>query len=127
MTKVIYITGDRSIDPLTSVSLVNIVLSKIHHAEMVEKGDGVRFMTGNSKTGIERAVRYLLPEPVVDVIHYDLNADGKPEFDESFKVVAPMVTEVFFVHPDPLASRIGKALHQHVDSAKIHMPLQEIA
>lgn len=127
MTKVIYITGDRSIDPLTSVSLVSFVLAKIQHEEMVAKSDGVRFMTGNSKTGIEKAVRYLLPDPVVDVIHYDLNADGKPEFDESFKVVAPMVTDVYFLHPDPLASRIGKALHAHIDGEKIQMPLQDIA
>lgn len=127
--KKIYITGDRSIDPLTSVSLVNIVLTKIAHEQQVVHYEerGVRFVTGNSKTGIERGARYLLPEAATDVVHYDTNADGKPEFDEIHRILAPEVDEVWFIHPDPLSSRIGKSLHQHFPIEKIKMPLQEIA
>lgn len=124
--KIIYITGDRSLDPITAVTLVNVILTKIGHELSQTGSPGARFVTGNSKSGIERAVRYMLPEPVLDVMHYDINADGKPEFDEIHKIIAPNIDEVYFIHNDPLSSRIGKSLHQHFMHLKIKMPLQEL-
>lgn len=125
MTKTIFITGDRSMDPFTAVQIAGVIIGKIH-LEANAKQESLRFMTGNAKTGIERAVRYLIPEQVIDIVSYDINADGKPEFDEIHKIIATEIDEVWFLHPDPLSSRIGKSLHQHFSHLKIKMPLQEL-
>lgn len=125
--KVIYITGDRSMDPLTSVTLVNVILTKIgHEISQIPDVPGARFVTGNSKSGIERAVRYMLPEPVLDVVSYDIGADDKPQFDTIHEILSPRVDEVWFIHNDPLSSRIGKSLAKWIAPGKIKMPLQEL-
>lgn len=102
----VFITGDRSFaDPIRAAKLVEIVMAKC----MLENPEGVRFMTGDSTSGIERAVRYMVPEPYLNVISYSQDDEGHVQFEEAFKIAATEVETAIVLHMDPLNSRLAKA------------------
>jgi hypothetical protein len=119
--KKIFITGDRSMDPVKAAGAVEAVIK-----DLIDQNNGdLAVATGNLAGGVERAVRYLLPEGDVNVFPYEQTADGHVDFDEMFAALADESDEIVFVHMDPASSRIGKALFKIVPSEKITMPLQE--
>lgn len=119
--KKIFITGDRSMDPVKAAGAVEAILK-----DLIVQNDGdLAVATGNLAGGVERAVRYLLPEADVNVFPYEQTADGLINFDEMFAALADESDEIVFVHMDPQSSRIGKAIFAHVPSEKIRMPFQE--
>lgn len=106
----IFITGDRSVDPLTAIPMV---LKALEHSGVQESDT---LATGSMEFGIERAVRYLLR---ADQLVYSTNDEGKPDFDGLFEVVAKTFDKVVFVHSDPLASKIGASLVKVVPADKL--------
>jgi hypothetical protein len=121
--KRIFITGDRSMDPMTAVNLVDLILQKI----ILETQGDFAVGTGNLNHGVERAVRYLVPEEAMNLATYELGDEGSILFEHVFKDLEPVTDEVIFIHTDPLASTIGKALAFTFPPEKIRMPLQEVA
>lgn len=108
-----FITGDRSLDPLTALTLTLPVIT-----EHVKDGDSV--VTGSLPTGVERAVRYLFLQ--AGVMQYSSTDDDRPDFEGMFKIVNRTdVDKVLFIHPDPLASRVGAALVATIDPDKLEM------
>ena len=121
----VLITGDRSLDPISSFDLVMKLGSKILE-KCVARGidiHDVQLVTGDSATGIERAVRYLYADftPLI-VIQYPKDADGHTDFASGFRAVD--VDAVVVLHSDPLTSRIAPAAIQ-VFGDKVHMPTPE--
>lgn len=119
--KKIFITGDRSMDPVLAVRVVDQVLRGL----VSENHGDLAIATGNLSAGVERAVRYLLPDQMANVFPYEHTEDGRVDFEEMFKDLGTESDEIVFVHGDPSSSRIGKALFATVPSEKITMPLQE--
>lgn len=117
-----FITGDRSMDPLAAAKVVSVIIQKLVEET---KGD-LAIGTGNLLAGVERAVRFLIPEEVINVAEYSHTEDGELSFDEAFSLLEPSTDEVIFLHMDPLSSHIGKALSRTFPPEKIRMPLQEI-
>jgi len=120
--KTFYITGDRSMDPLAAAKIVSVLIQQL--AEET-KGD-LAIGTGNLLAGVERAVRFLVPEDVINVAEYSQTEDGNISFDEAFSLLEPSTDQVIFIHMDPLSSHIGKALARTFPPEKIRMPLQEV-
>lgn len=119
--KKIFITGDRAMDPVMAVGAVDAIIK-----DLVVQNDGkLAVATGNLAMGVERAVRYLIPEHAVNVFEYEENSDGSVNFGELFTALAEDSDEIVFIHSDPSSSRIGKALFATVPSEKISLPFQE--
>lgn len=119
--KKIFITGDRSMDPVIAAGAVEAILK-----DLVVQNDGdLAVATGTLAGGVERAVRYLMPDESVNVFNYELTEDGHVDFAEMYTELADDVDEVVFVHGSPQSSRIGKALFAAIPSEKISMPFQE--
>jgi hypothetical protein len=119
--KKIFITGDRSMDPVRAAGAVEAILKDL----VVQNNGDLSIATGNLAGGVERAVRYLLPDEMTNVFPYEETADGHVDFDEMFAALANESDEIVFVHMDPQSSRIGKSIFAHVPSEKIRMPFQE--
>lgn len=109
-----FITGDRSLDPITALNVLGVALR-----DRLQDGDTV--YTGNLSTGIERAVRYAFLDATT--MYYSQTDDDRPDFAGLFEIVngTPKIDRVLFIHPDPLASRIGSALVATVDPDKLEM------
>jgi hypothetical protein len=102
----VFLTGDRAQQPLPAAQIVAIVINKV----LVEHPEGVRFATGNCESGIERAVRYLVPPSALDVVAYDIDTEGRTQFDAALKTAASTIDEAIVIHVDPLNSRLAKAV-----------------
>lgn len=111
----IFITGDRSVDPLSAVGATVQVVSQLV-SEANEAGTELKFLTGSIPTGIERAVRYLLD---ADEVPHVNTAEGYIDFDERHDRVAQVADKVVFLHGDPLNSRIGASLVGHIPANKL--------
>lgn len=109
----IFLTGDRSLHPVGAVMLAADVITAVQREYpgiMLED-----FATGD-QGGFEAAVRYMLPG--VTVVSAKERTDGKPDLDERHKRVQflgkmgrePSGVSVWFVHADPLDSRVFKSL-----------------
>lgn len=122
MTKRFYITGDRSAHPLTAVQVVAATLANL---AMENKGEPFAIVTGNAPTGIESAVRYLVPKQACKVFERELNAEGKVDFDTQHILIKDDVDEVVFLHTDPLGSTVGKSVAKIFDADKVRYPFQE--
>lgn len=111
----IFLTGDRSLHPVGAVMLAADVISAVQQEYpgiMLED-----FATGD-QSGFEAAVRYMLPGVTVVSANERTDGSGKPDLDERHKRVkflGKMGREVgsisvWFVHADPLDSRVFKSL-----------------
>lgn len=120
--KKIYITGDRSMSAIAAVKVVFAVLKDIVENE----GPGnFAIGTGNCILGVERAVRYLVPEESMNLAAYEQDADGNVDFESTFRELEPLTDVVIFLHMDPLSSHIGRALGAIFPPEKVVMPLQD--
>lgn len=119
MSPKILITGDRSMHPVMAVELVARVLPEIN-----ERCPGVQqhdIITGDCETGVERAVRYLLP--VSKKFSYPMTEEGKPDFDEAYEDLVDDVVLVVILHTDPLTSSVTKAIFRHFPESRVWIPL----
>lgn len=116
----VFVTGDRSMSPTTAFGIVLPVITKIAH----DNPEGVRFVTGDAVTGIERAVRYLLPEQFVQLVNREVDAEGHVDFDKSSAEAAGIADYAVVIHTDPLNSRLAKSVAKAF--AKVEFPLDEI-
>lgn len=123
MTKTLYITGDRSVDPLTAVQIVAGSLSIL---ALENKGQPFAIVTGNAPTGIERAVRYLIPAQAVKVFEREKTAEGKIDFDTQHTLIRDDVDEAIVLHPQPLDSTIGKSVAKIFAPEKVRYLMQEM-
>ena len=120
----IYLTGDRSVEPLSAVNVTAAVLQLIVERE----GPNVKIITGDAITGIERAVRYLLPLGAVLTVAErkpKSATNEKPDFDEFHTRIKPLVDAVYIVHGDPLVSSIAKSAMRVFPGDIIRFPLTE--
>lgn len=123
MTTTVFITGDRSQAPIPAAQIVQLVLAQIL-TEQTEKNEPVQFMTGNASSGIERAVRYMLPEGYVQVVSYSITDDNHVDFDETYSVIADSVDKAIVIHTDPLNSRLAKAVMKNFKD--VEFPLDSV-
>lgn len=120
--KKIFITGDRSMAPFPAAGLVNAVLE-----DLVRQTNGdLAIGTGSCAVGIERAVRFLVPEHAMNIAAYERTEDGEVDFEGTFRELRDITDQVVFIHMDPLASHIGQALAKVFPPEMISMPLQEV-
>lgn len=107
MTTTVFLTGDRSQGPMPAAQITAIVINQI--VAQTNDDTGIRFITGNSESGIERAVRYLIPSQALKVVDYELDKEGYVDFESTFASVAGEVDKTVVIHTDPLNSRLAKA------------------
>lgn len=119
MTTTVYLTGDRSMMPLPAANLTAIILNKL----LVDHPEGIMLITGDSNTGIERAVRYLVPEQAVQVFQRTTDDEGRVDFDTTHKQLVSQVDKVLVLHTDPLNSRLTKSVAQLFPDEKVEYPL----
>lgn len=124
MTKRIYITGDRSIDPLAAVQIVAATIANVA-VEAKKTNEPFSLVTGNAPQGIESAVRYLVPKQAVKVFEREKTVEGKVDFDTQHILIKDDVDEVIFLHTDPLSSTVGKSVAKIFDADKVRYPFQE--
>lgn len=124
MTKRIYITGDRSVDPLAAVQIVGATIANIA-MQAKAKNEPFALITGDAPQGIESAVRYLVPKQAVKVFERERLVDGKVDFDTQHALIKDDVDEVIFLHTDPLSSTVGKSVAKIFDADKVRYPFQE--
>lgn len=119
----IYVTGDRSFEPLMAVQVVAAVLNTV----IQKTGGQLKIVTGNSPTGIERAVRYLVPDPLVTVVDYSMN-EGKPDFLASMPTIkAEADGGAYVIHLDPLNSRLAQAVSMSFAPELVNFPLDVLS
>lgn len=120
----VYITGDRSLHPVVSVNVVAAVLK--HAVATVPDGETLSVVTGDSPTGIESALGYLLKgDPNFTVYPRTQNAEGQWDFDAHNKSLASSVDKVYLLHSDPFNSKVAKSVLQNFPQEKVLMPFQE--
>lgn len=122
MTQTVLITGDRALRPAPAFEIVQAVLTVL----LNQTGGDVEVHTGDALMGVERAVRYMLPEPLVQIHKYSMNSEGQIDFDAFMKDLSGKVDRVLVVHTDPLNSKVTKAVMQHFDESKVEFPLDLI-
>lgn len=121
----ILITGDQKLDPNTAFTVVMKLAARIL-TRSVEEGipmSEIQFVTGDSPTGIERAVRYLYADytPLI-VVNYPRGHDGEIDYESGLRSLD--VEAVVVIDDDPLDNPIAAAVTRAFDGrAKIYMPL----
>jgi len=118
MTK-IFITGDRSVDPLNAISHVLAVVQRVNEDGLVDSSTEPELYTDSFETGVPRAVKYLYPE-AKELVH-SLTDEGYPALDELYEHANTEMDLVYFVHTDAFNSRVGMALMSKVDSDKLQL------
>lgn len=111
----IFITGDRSLHPLVAVAAVAQTVSDL--VEKYSDGEHIQFYTGSVETGVERAVRYLVPD--VQVIVHSLTDEGYIDFDGRHEIMKAEADIAVLIHPSPLESRIGASLAKSFADEKL--------
>lgn len=119
--KNVYITGDRQMDSFAAAKIVNTVLKQV----ITETNGDLAVGTGTCAYGVERAVRFLVPDEACNIAPYSQDGDGTIDFEQAFALLEPSTDLVVFIHMDPLSSHIGKALAATFPPEKIRMLLQE--
>lgn len=121
MTKTIYITGDRALDPINSVAIAGKAIAILL---LENEGEKVRFVTG-TEGGVEGAVRFILPPKALEVIERPKADEGWTDWDKSHAQLVKKVDFAVVLHGDPLASRIGKSVSTVFPEDKVRFLMQE--
>lgn len=116
----IFVTGDRSLNPVTAFGIVAPVVNKL----ITDHPEGVRFVTGDALSGIERAMRYVIPDHFIHVITRTTDAEGHTDWDASAKEAAGLADMAVVIHTDPLSSRLAKSVTKHFEN--VEFPLEGI-
>lgn len=119
----VYITGDRSLSPMSSAVVVNNVLNSILTAAATQGVDDVHIITSTSSGGIEAAVRYLVPKEHLTVVKRNMGADGHLDFDATNDLIQMSANQVIVLHPDPMASRITQSVARIFDPKIVMYPI----
>jgi len=120
MSTVVYITGDRSLPTHAAYEIVRMIIPKI----LIQHPEGVRFVTGNEFSGIERAVRFIIPEPFITVLNREKTAEGHIDWDKTSEEASKLAEVAVVVHIDPLNSRVAKSAMKYFE--KVELPLEGI-
>lgn len=120
--KYVYITGDRALSPISAVHVVHHTLLSIFKTH----GSDIQVITGNAPSGIEKAVRYLVPKEHITVAKRGLDPAGNIDFDASNKFLAPTVDAVYVLHPDPMNSRVAQSVARNFSPSIVEYPLSEM-
>lgn len=110
----VFLTGDRTMDPLFAVLAANEVLKELGAVYPQVVAQDV--VTGDL-AGFEAAVRYLLPTARIVPSQRRIE-DGKVDLDDRHGEALKDADVCWLVHPDPLDSRIyGSAVKFWDDDA----------
>lgn len=122
----VFLTGDRSMNPLLAVSVAGQLLAEIGAANAIATltgNDPIAIATGDN-AGFERAIRDVLEglgaTPTVVPTGTDPDT-GKPAWDIRHEVVNALADRVVFIHTDPLSSSLGASLMK-VCGDKVELP-----
>ena len=121
----IFITGDRSLPNSLAFKLVQAVMVKIvteNQEDLVN--NTLRFATGNAQNGIERAVRFIIPEQFLTVIERVHTPEGHIDWDASALYASKIAEKAVVIHMDPMNSRVTKAVLQNFKD--VDMPLESL-
>lgn len=121
--KTVYITGDRSIDPINAVAIAGKAVAQVY-AE--NDGEQVRFVTG-TEGGVEEALRFVLADGSVTIVERPKTDEGYTDWDGFHKKLSLTVDSAVVLHGDPLGSRIGKSVTANFPDDKVRFLLQEQA
>lgn len=121
--KTFYITGDRAINPIVAAGMVGKALAQL---TFENDGEAVRYITGNSGSGVEAAVQFIAPKGALSVTERSLTPEGYTDWDASHKELAQMVDGAIVLHGDPLGSRIGKSVTENFPEDKVRFIMQEL-
>lgn len=122
MSKTFYLTGDRSMDPINSAVFVGKAVTQILFEN---EGEPVTFITGNAPSGVEQAVRFIVPPSKLTVLERGKTPEGYIDFDASHKKIADIVDKAIVLHGDPLGSRIGQSVVSNFADDKVRFLAQE--
>lgn len=122
MSKTFYLTGDRSMDPINSAVFVGKAVTQILFEN---EGQAVTFLTGNAPSGIEAAVRFIVPPSRLTVLERGKTEEGYIDFDATHKKIADLVDSAVVLHGDPLGSRIGQSVVANFPDEKVRFLAQE--
>lgn len=100
----VFITGDRALDPLSSIIAADALMTAIAHEHPTLRG--LDILTGD-QSGVEAAVRYLLPG--VRTVASERLPDGKIDFDARHGEAIKDADQCWVFHTDPLASNIYRS------------------
>jgi hypothetical protein len=107
---------------MPAASVVALVLNTI----LTQHPEGIALITGDSPSGVEKAVRYLVPGNALTVVQRTLDDNNRPDFDTAHQAMVDSVDEVFVIHTDPLNSRLTKSVAQIFPAEKVHYPLDAL-
>lgn len=124
MTKTFYLTGDRSMDPANSVAIVGKAVAQLYNEN---KGEELKFITGNHPGGIEFAARFVIAKDALGIVERPTTEDGYIDWDLSHKKLVDSVDKAIVLHGDPLGSRIGKSVSDVFPEDKVRFLIQESA
>lgn len=122
----VFLTGDRSMNPLIAVSLAGQLIAELGVANAIAElteNEPFAIVTGDN-TGFEQAVRAVLGGlgATPQIIPTGTDPDtGKPAWDTRHEVVNARADRVIFLHTDPLASSLGSSLMK-VCGDKVELP-----
>lgn len=100
----VFITGDRSLDPITALVAVDAMVQTL--ATEYPTLRGMDLLTGD-QGGVEAALRYLMPG--VRVVPSTTLPSGKTDFDARHGEALKDADVCWLFHTDPLASNIYKS------------------
>lgn len=123
----VFITGDRSLPVRLAYPLTQMILAKIfaEEAEAIE-ADTFKLATGDAPTGIERAIRYIVPEHLLTVVPRGKTPEGYIDWDKGAADACKIADKAVIVHMQPLESRVTQAILAHFDPENVDMPLAGI-
>ena len=121
MTAKFLITGDRSMPALAAIAAVSGTLSLL-----TAKFPGLTehdIITGDLEGGVERAVRYLVPQ--AQTFKYSHDAEGHVLFDDAYDLLSEDTEYAVVLHTEPLDSRIAKSVMKNFPASAVLLPLTE--
>jgi len=103
----IFLTGDRSMDPATSVLAAIAVIQDVQ-MRAFDAGETIIEVATGDLPGFEAAVRYLLPGSV-RIFDAPLLDSGKPDLDARHRAAAVDYDNALVFHTAPMESSIYRS------------------
>lgn len=119
----IYITGDRSMAPMTAAFTVDRIIKSLLESAAIKGVEDVHFITCNAPGGVEAAVRYLVPNDFLTVVKRNIGVDGHLDFDATNELIQMSAQQVIVLHPDPMASRVTQSVARIFDPSIVMYPI----
>lgn len=116
----VFITGDRSLPTSIAYKLAQAAIVKCMLDEQTDL-KSLRFATGDAQNGIERAVRFIIPEQFLTVVKRGTTPEGHIDWDQSALEASKVADRAVVLHMDPLNSRVTKPVLTYFET--VDMPL----